>query len=67
MIFAYFLALIAAILIYVFTSRFGRSMRIILALVVFVILAASITFLIVKVGDDAAPGSVTVYPEKVPE
>ena len=67
MIFTYLLAALIALAVYVFTSRLGMNTRVISTLLVFVILVASITILMVKIGDKPAPDSVIVYPEKVPD
>jgi cytochrome bd-type quinol oxidase subunit 1 len=65
MISAYFLSAIIALLFYAFSSKLGINARVILALLIFAILAILVTILVIKIGDEAAPGSLTVYPEKV--
>lgn len=62
----YLLAAVAALIAYALTARFGISTRLLIAAAVFAIPAISVTVWVVVVGDKAAPGSVTVYPNGNP-
>jgi membrane-bound acyltransferase YfiQ involved in biofilm formation len=64
MIFAYLLSAIIALVVYAFTPKLGINIRVMLALLIFAIIATSVTMVVVKIGDKAAPGSVIIYPEK---
>lgn len=62
MILVYLLAAVAALIVYALTSRFGITVRIVIALLVFAIPSISVTVWVSIVGDNASPEAITVYP-----
>lgn len=62
MILIYLLAAAAALAVYALMSRLGVGARVLLAFLVFLIPAVSITVWVVIKGDKAPPDAVTVYP-----
>jgi hypothetical protein len=68
MILFYLLAAVAALIGYAVTFRLGVPIRIMIALLIFIIPSVSLTILVFIVGDKAPPDAITVYPngDKVP-
>ncbi len=62
MIAIYGVALLVALLVYLLLSRVSFALRVGLALAVFALLSVVLTIWIVKIGDGAPPGAVTVMP-----
>jgi len=62
MIFLYVLFFIVGVMSFFVTERLSLSLRLVIALVVFVVPSIAITFWILRVGDTAPPDAVTVLP-----
>ena len=62
LIILYLLAALAAVIAYAVASRLGRAARVAIALAVFLVPSVAMTALVIKVGDQPLPGSVTFQP-----
>ena len=65
MISLYIIFFIIGIAVFLLMKKYSLSIRLAIAIGVFLILCLIATLWIVKVGDKPLPGAVTVYPEKV--
>jgi len=65
MISLYIIFFIVGIAVFLFMKQYSFSIRLAVAIGVFLILHLIATLWIVKIGDKPLPGAVTVYPEKV--